>query len=140
VPLSATVQSATSRSELAYTVLRPEEPEFRPPSGRPRSLYGGSSSCRCTRTCATRANLWRYPPGATGRLHREHSQEEVFVVLEGNPALMLGDPPERYDAPAGTLVVVEPGTPLKWLNDSSSDALIFAYGAPAESKAEILES
>jgi len=87
----------------------------------------------------SRANLWRYPPGATGRLHREHSQEEVFVVLEGNPAVMLGDPPERHDAPPGTLVVVEPGTPLKWLNDSGSAALVFAYGAPAESKAEILE-
>jgi hypothetical protein len=36
-------------------------------------------------------------------------------------------------------VVVEPGTPLKWFNDSHEDALIFAYGAPAESKPEILE-
>jgi mannose-6-phosphate isomerase-like protein (cupin superfamily) len=88
----------------------------------------------------SRAHLWRYPPGATGRLHKEHSQEEVFCVVEGNPAVLLGDPPERQDAPAGTLVVVEPGTPLKWLNDSEADALIFAYGAPAESKAEILES
>jgi hypothetical protein len=53
---------------------------------------------------------------------------------------MLGDPATRHDAPRGTLVVVEPGTPLKWFNDSGEDALIFAYGAPAESKAEILES
>ena len=52
---------------------------------------------------------------------------------------MLGDPPKRYDAPEGTLVVVEPGTPLKWLNDSGEDALIFAYGAPAESEVERLE-
>jgi len=88
----------------------------------------------------SRANLWRYPAGATGRLHVEHSQEEVFVVVEGSPAVLLGDPPERHDAPRGTLVVVEPGTPLKWLNDSDGDALIFAYGAPAESRPEILES
>jgi len=39
----------------------------------------------------------------------------------------------------GTLVVVEPGTPLRWQNDSDRDALIFAYGAPGESNAEILE-
>jgi accessory colonization factor AcfC len=64
----------------------------------------------------------------------------VFVVVEGSPAVMLGDPATRHDAPRGTLVVVEPGTPLKWFNDSGEDALIFAYGAPAESKAEILES
>ena len=63
----------------------------------------------------------------------------MFVVVEGNPAVMLGDPPERHDAPHGTLVVVEPGTPLKWFNDSDADALIFAYGAPTESKPEILE-
>lgn len=88
----------------------------------------------------SRAHLWRYPAGATGKLHVEHTQEEVFVVVEGSPAVMLGDPPTRHDAPRGTLVVVEPGTPLKWFNDSGEDALIFAYGAPAESKAEILES
>jgi mannose-6-phosphate isomerase-like protein (cupin superfamily) len=135
------VQSATSRSELAYTVLRPEEQEFRPPSWRPEEPLRRIVELPLHANMRhSRENLWRYPPGATGRLHREHSQEEVFVVLEGNPALMIGDPPERHDAPAGTLVVVEPGTPLKWLNDSSSDALVFAYGAPAESKAEILES
>jgi mannose-6-phosphate isomerase-like protein (cupin superfamily) len=88
----------------------------------------------------SRAHLWRYPPGATGRLHREHAQEEVFVVVEGTPSVMLGEPPERHDAPRGTLVVVEPGTPLKWFNDSDEDALIFAYGAPVESKPELLES
>lgn len=61
----------------------------------------------------SRAHLWRYPPGAAGRLHRAHSREEV---------------------------VVGPGTPLKWLNDSGADALIFAYGAPVESSPEILET
>ena len=88
----------------------------------------------------SRAKLWRYPPRSTGRRHRDHVQEEVFVVVSGSPAVMLGDPPVRHDAPAGTLVVVEPGTPLKWFNDGKGDALIFAYGAPAESRAEILES
>jgi hypothetical protein len=63
----------------------------------------------------------------------------VFVVVEGEPAVMLGDPPERHDAPRGTLVVVEPGTPLRWQNDSDADALIFAYGAPVESQVELLE-
>ena len=86
----------------------------------------------------SRPHLWRYPPGATGRLHREHSQEEVFVVVSGSPAVLLGDPPVRHDAPAGTLVVVEPGTPLKWFNDSGADALIFAYGAPVESEVELM--
>jgi quercetin dioxygenase-like cupin family protein len=134
------VQSATSRSELPYTVLTPENQEFRPPSWRPEEPLRRIVELPLHANMRhSRANLWRYPAGASGRLHKEHSQEEVFVVLEGKPAVMLGDPPERHDAPAGTLVVVEPGTPLKWINDSDSDALIFAYGAPAESKAEILE-
>jgi len=67
----------------------------------------------------------------------EHGRE-VFVVVEGNPAIMVGDPPERNDAPHGTLVVVEPGSgPFHWMNDSDTDALIFAYGAPARSDPEI---
>jgi mannose-6-phosphate isomerase-like protein (cupin superfamily) len=123
-----------------FTILRPEEHEFRPPSWRPEEPVRRIVELPLHATMRySRANLWRYPAGATGRLHREHSQEEVFVVVEGDPAVMLGDPPERYDAPRGTLVVVEPGTPLRWQNDSDEDALIFAYGAPAESKVELLE-
>ena len=124
-----------------FTFLRPEDQEFQPPSWRPDERLRRIVELPLHATMRhSRAHLWRYPPGSTGRLHREHSQEEVFVVLEGNPAVMLGDPPARHDAPRGTLVVVEPGTPLKWLNDSDADVLIFAYGAPAQSRAELLES
>ncbi len=122
------------------TILRPEDQEFRPPSWRPDDPLRRIVELPLHATMRySRAHLWRYPPGAAGRLHVEHSQEEVFVVLEGTPAIMVGDPPERREAPRGTLVVVEPGTPLKWLNDSDSDALIFAYGAPAESRVELVE-
>jgi mannose-6-phosphate isomerase-like protein (cupin superfamily) len=125
---------------VSYTILRPEEQEFRSPSWRPEEPLRRIVELPLhARMQHSRAHLWRYPPGAQGRLHKEHSQEEVFCVVEGNPAVLLGDPPERHDAPAGTLVVVEPGTPRKWLNDSDADALIFAYGAPAVSQAEILE-
>ena len=126
---------------MAFTILRPDQQEFRAPSWRPDEPMRRIVELPLHANMRhSRAHLWRYPPGATGRLHVEHSQEEVFVVVEGNPAVMLGDPPERHAAPPGTLVVVEPGTPLKWLNDSDADALIFAYGAPAESKPEVLES
>jgi mannose-6-phosphate isomerase-like protein (cupin superfamily) len=124
-----------------FTILRPDEQVFARPSWRPDEqvrtivelpLYANMRH--------SRANLWRYPAGANGRLHKEHSQEEAFVVVAGNPAVLLGDPPVRHEAPAGTLVVVEPGTPLKWFNDSDADALIFAYGAPAQSEVEIIET
>lgn len=47
----------------------------------------------------TRANLWRYQPGAKGRRHRHPVQEETFVVLAGTLTMYLGDPPERRDVP-----------------------------------------
>jgi mannose-6-phosphate isomerase-like protein (cupin superfamily) len=123
-----------------FTILTPDQHEFKPPSWRPdepvRRLVELPLHAKMVHS---RANLWRYPPGAKGRLHKEHSQEEVFVVVEGTPSVMLGDPPALHEAPHGTLVVVEPGTPLRWQNDSDADALIFAYGAPAESKVERLE-
>ena len=80
-------------SSSGFTILRPEEQEFKPPSWRPeeptRRIVELSQHANMQHS---RAHLWRYPPGATGRLHREHSQEELFVVVDGNPAVMLGDP------------------------------------------------
>jgi len=126
---------------MSFTILRPDEQEFKPPSWRPEEPTRRIVELPLHATMRhSRANLWRYPPGAAGRLHREHSQEEVFVVVDGTPAVLLGDPRERHEAPRGTLLVVEPGTPLKWFNDSDTDALIFAYGAPAESNPELLQS
>jgi len=51
-----------------------------------------------------RANVWRYEPGAAGRRHRHVSQDETFVVLAGTLSIYAGDPPERHDVPAGSLV------------------------------------
>jgi mannose-6-phosphate isomerase-like protein (cupin superfamily) len=125
---------------VGFTILRPDEQEFAAPSWRPEEPLRRIVELPLHANLQhSRAHLWRYPPDAAGRLHREHVQEEVFVVVSGSPAVLLGDPPARHDAPPGTLVVVEPGTPLKWLNDSGSDALIFAYGAPVESQVEVLE-
>ena len=88
----------------------------------------------------TRANVWRYEPGANGRRHRHAEQEETFVVLSGTLSMYLGDPPERVDLPSGTLVHVEPGTPLQSVNHGAEDALVYAYGTPPDEGAEILDS
>ena len=45
----------------------------------------------------TRANVWRYEPGAKGRRHRHPFQEETFVVLAGTLSMYVGDPPERHE-------------------------------------------
>ena len=88
----------------------------------------------------TRANVWRYEPGAKGRRHRHELQEETFVVLAGTLTMYLGDPPERRDVPTGGLVHVEAGTALQTANHGAEDLLVYAYGAPPDYGAEVLES
>jgi quercetin dioxygenase-like cupin family protein len=89
----------------------------------------------------TRANVWRYEPGAKGRRHRHPVQEETFVVLAGRLSMYVGDPPERHDVPVGGLIHIEPGTPLQTVNHGDDDLVLYAYGTPPESEhAEILES
>lgn len=88
----------------------------------------------------SRATFWRYPPGTHGRRHRDLGQEEVFVVLQGRVTMLLGDPPERVDAPAGSAVAVELGTALQVRNESDEEAVLFIYGAPPVSgQAEFLD-
>ena len=89
----------------------------------------------------TRANVWRYEPGAKGRRHRHPAQEETFVVLAGTLSMYVGDPPERRDVPAGGLIHIEPGTPLQSVNHGDVDLVVYAYGTPPESeRAELLDS
>ena len=89
----------------------------------------------------TRANLWRYEPGARGRRHRHPIQEETFVVLRGTLTMYLGEPPERVEVPEGGLIHVEPGTVLQTANHGDSELLVYAYGTPPEDEhAEILDS
>jgi mannose-6-phosphate isomerase-like protein (cupin superfamily) len=80
----------------------------------------------------TRSGMWRYPPDAKGRRHRDLIQEETFVVLRGTLTMYLGDPPERIDVPAGGVVYVESGTVLQSANHGDEDVLVYAYGAPPE--------
>lgn len=89
----------------------------------------------------SRANLWRYTPGSTGRRHKDMLQEETFVVLSGVLSMYLGDPAERHEIAAGGLVHVESGTPLQIANHGAEDLVLYIYGAPPErGHAEFLDS
>ena len=115
---------------MAYAFFRPDEQVFAPPSWRPDEPTRRVVELTPAGLKHSRANLWRYPPGARGRRHRETVQEEVFVVLEGTITMLLGDEPEQVELPRGSVVVVEPGTPLQIRNETESEALMFIYGAP----------
>jgi mannose-6-phosphate isomerase-like protein (cupin superfamily) len=78
----------------------------------------------------SRARLWRYPPHSVGRRHRDHAQEEVFVVVSGTLTMLLGDEPERVDLGPGGVVKVEPMTALQMRNETDEELVCFIYGAP----------
>lgn len=126
---------------MAFRIVRPEELEWvtRPhePAEPARHVAELSDAAGFAHT---RANVWRYEPGAKGRRHRHAEQEETFVVLSGTLSMYLGEPPERVDLPAGTLIHVEPGTPLQSVNHGVEEALVYAYGTPPDEGAEILDS
>jgi quercetin dioxygenase-like cupin family protein len=78
----------------------------------------------------SRANIWRYPPGARGKRHADRVQEEVFVVLDGTLTVDLGEPPERHVLERGSVVVVQPGTILQLRNAGDEELVLYIYGAP----------
>ncbi len=113
---------------MAYTVLHAGELQWvARGDGSGRTIAGLSHALT-----QSRANFWRYPPGARGRRHRDPIQEEVFVVVEGTLTVDLGDPPERHVLERRSVLVVEPGTILQLRNACSEDVLLFIYGAPPE--------
>jgi mannose-6-phosphate isomerase-like protein (cupin superfamily) len=127
---------------VGFRVLRPDEFEW---ITRPRELGAPARHVaelsERAKFAHTRANIWRYEPGAKGRRHRHRRQEETFVVLSGTLSMYVGDPPERQDVPVGGLIHVEPGTPLQSVNHGEEELLVYAYGMPPENEhAELLES
>lgn len=118
---------------MGSTVFQQGELAFEPRSETDTRLVARLSGA----LTHSRANVWRYPPGARGKRHADHGQEEVFVVLEGTLTVDLGDPPVRHEVGRGGVVVVESGTALQLRNAGTDELKLFIYGAPPETgKAE----
>jgi mannose-6-phosphate isomerase-like protein (cupin superfamily) len=122
---------------VGFTIFQASELAFAPRGeDDPRSVAGISEALE-----HSRANVWRYPPGARGRRHRDLGQEEVFVVLGGTLTVDLGDPHERHEVPRGGVVVVERGTILQLRNAGDEEVVLPVYGAPPErGKAEFFDA
>jgi mannose-6-phosphate isomerase-like protein (cupin superfamily) len=126
---------------VGFRVVRPQELEWitRPHEAGEPARHVAELSERAG-FADTRANIWRYEPGAKGRRHKHPVQEETFVVLQGTLTMYVGDPPEPQEVRAGELITVDPGTPLQSVNHGDEDLVIYAYGYPPESgRAEILD-
>jgi quercetin dioxygenase-like cupin family protein len=118
---------------MGFAVIRPDDLEWttRPhePDEAPRHVAGVTDLAGLRHT---RANLFRYEPGAKGRRHKDMLQEETSVPVRGTLTMYLGDPPERHEVPVGGLIHVESGTPLQVVNEGDEDLLVYIYGAPPE--------
>jgi mannose-6-phosphate isomerase-like protein (cupin superfamily) len=115
---------------VPYTVFHAAELDWKPRrEGDPRLAAALSEAM--TRS---RANLFRYPPGAVGRRHIDPIQEEVFVVLDGTLTIHMGegDEPERHELERGSVLVVQPGTALQLSNTHDTELRLFIVGAPPE--------
>jgi len=111
---------------MGHTIFRQSELEWIPRGDDdPRTIARLSDSMT-----QSRANIWRYPPGARGKRHADHAQEEVFVVLDGTLTVDLGEPPERHELSRGSALVVRPGTILQLRNAGDEELVLFIYGAP----------
>ena len=115
---------------MAYTLFHAADLDGKPRrEGDPRLVAELSGAM-----AQSRANLFRYPPGAVGRRHIDPIQEEVFVVLDGTLTIHMGegDDPERHDLESGSVLIVEPGTALQLSNTQDTELRLFIVGAPPE--------
>jgi len=111
---------------MAFTIHRASDLEWgERGDGSSRAIAALSESM-----AQSRANVWRYPPGARGRRHADKVQEEVFVVLDGTLTVDLGEPPERHELERGSILVVQPGQILQLRNAGEDELVLFIYGAP----------
>lgn len=73
-----------------------------------------------------RLNVWDFEPGETLPRHRQETQEELYVVLEGELAIDVDG--EAVTASAGDYVVVPPAS---WRElRATADTRLLAVGAP----------
>jgi mannose-6-phosphate isomerase-like protein (cupin superfamily) len=115
---------------MPFTIFHESQLEWHPRAeDDPRSVAALSDAMT-----KSRANIWRYPPGSVGRRHSDPIQEEVFVVLDGTLTVHLGEghAPERHELARGSVLIVQPGTPLQLSNRGDEELRLFIVGAPPE--------
>ena len=76
------------------------------------------------------ARLWRLEPGQASTKHRHRKQEELYVLLEGQGRIRIGEEVLTF-APMDALLV-EPDTVRQPFNDTDADQLWLVVGAPRE--------
>lgn len=76
------------------------------------------------------ARLWRLAPGQASTKHRHIETEELYVLLEGEGRVRIGEEVLTL-APLDALRV-DPETTRQLFNDTEDDQLWLVFGAPPE--------
>ncbi|HYH53551.1 MAG TPA: cupin domain-containing protein [Solirubrobacterales bacterium] len=83
------------------------------------------------------ARMWRLEPGKASTKHRHFTQEELYVLLEGEGRVRIGEEVLTL-APLDTLLV-DPDSDRQLFNDTDADQLWLVVGAPRENITSTLE-
>ncbi|MGB7686343.1 MAG: cupin domain-containing protein [Solirubrobacterales bacterium] len=83
------------------------------------------------------ARLWRLAPGQASTKHRHESEEELYLLLEGEGRVRVDD--EVLTLAPLDAMVVEPNTVRQLFNDTEADQLWLVVGAPPIEVASTLE-
>ena len=83
------------------------------------------------------ARMWRLEPGKASTRHRHFTQEELYVLLEGEGRVRIDDEVLTL-APLDTLLV-ESSSVRQLFNDTAANQLWLVVGAPAEAVTSTLE-
>ena len=115
---------------MAYFVVRESDLEYQT---RPHEVGEAPRHAAAVTEPAglvnTRANFFRYEPGAKGRRHDDKFQEETYVPVQGTMVMYLGDPPERHEVGVGGLIHVEKDTAPQGVNEGSDDEWLASLDA-----------
>ena len=106
---------------MGYTIFHADELDWQPRRPGDTRLAAELSGAMTS----SRANLFRYPPGAVGRRHIDPIQEEVFVVMDGTLTIHMGegDEPEQHELAKGS---------VQLSNRHEDELRLFIVGAPPE--------
>jgi uncharacterized cupin superfamily protein len=76
------------------------------------------------------ARFWRLAPGQASTKHRHIETEELYVLIEGEGRVRLGE--EVLTVAPLDALLVEPETARQLFNDTEADQLWLVFGAPPE--------
>jgi quercetin dioxygenase-like cupin family protein len=83
------------------------------------------------------ARFWRLRPGQASTKHRHFEMHEIYVLIEGQGRVRVGD--EVLTLRPHDALLVEPEHVRQLFNDSDTDALWLVVGAPREDFSSTLE-